>query len=58
MTFYGGFGRNALQELLKLKWGNVFFDDGFEMFLQLEEGSETVKVNNIMCNNVLEMEED
>lgn len=48
---------NALQELLRLKRGNVFFDDGFEMFLQLEEGAETVKVNGIVCNNVLEMEE-
>ncbi len=48
---------NALQELLRLKQGNVFFDEGFEMFLQPEEGPETVKVNGIVCNNVLEMEE-
>lgn len=57
-VFYGGgLGWNALQELLRLKQGNVFFDDGFEMFLQPEEGPETVKVNGIVCNNVLEMEE-
>lgn len=57
-VFYGGeLGWNSLQELLKLKNGNVFFTDGFEKFIQPEEGSETVTVNGIICNNVLEMEE-
>ena len=57
-VFYGGgLGWNSLQELLRLKQGNVFFDDGFEKFFQPEEGPETVKVNGIVCNNVLEMEE-
>lgn len=57
-VFYGGeMGTSALQEMLKLEQGNIYFDSDFEDFIQPEDELKCVLVNGIKCSNVLEMED-